>query len=113
MIPMLNLIRDSLSVVFGNKDPKTSSEINKNLYVENSTSWWTGSGFPYFWMLVGPQENVWLLNRALGQERSAKMLPGSAIFFEFATYEGVDYVFTKFKDDENRESSMRVGCEDP
>ncbi len=86
MIPMLNLIRDSVSVVFGNKDPRTSSVINANLYVDNNTSWWPKDKFPYFWALVGPQENVWLLNKALGQERAAKLLPGSAIFFEFATY---------------------------
>ncbi len=41
------------------------------------------------------------------------MLPGSAIFFEFATYKGDKYVFTKLKDDENRESSVRVPCENP
>ena len=41
------------------------------------------------------------------------MLPGSAIFFEFATYKGDKYVFTKLKDDLNRESSMRVPCENP
>ncbi len=110
---MLSLIRDSVNVVFGNKDPKTSSVINANLYVDNNTSWWPKDKFPYFWFLVGSQENVWLLNRALGQESVAKMKPGSAIFLELATYKGDKYVFTKFKNDENRESSMRVPCENP
>lgn len=79
MQPMLNLIKESLNVVFSGGAVADTTVLKENLTDKEN--------MPYFWLLLGHQETLWPLTAALGVDRAAKLPFGSAYFFEFMSFE--------------------------
>ena len=108
---MLRLLKDSVDIVFNDADPTKSQVVMDNLYLDKS--WFPKDQYPFFWILLGHQETLWPLTRALGKERAAKLPFGSAYFFEYASYQNKNYVMTRFRDDKGVANDVEIDCEDP
>ena len=104
----LEILSELVDVVFDGAAPNTKTIINTNLYSQGSG--WSNPDMPYFWLLLGHQETLWPLSKALGLEVAAKLPFSASFFFEFMTKDSKDYVNMVYRDDKGKTEGVQLEC---
>ena len=107
---LLEMLSESVDVVFKGANPAEEEVISKNLYAEGSS--FVEGDFPYFWLLQGQQDTVGPLAQALGLDRAANIPFSGAFMFEFIT-SGTDekqFVSTKLYDKLGFIEEIELAC---
>ena len=103
----LKLLSELIDVVFDGATPAGDSVLSTNLYAPGLYS---AGELPYFWLLLGHQETLWPLSKALGLEVAAKLPFATSFFFEFMTKDNKDYVNLVHRDDQGEVENVQLGC---